>query len=667
VILDELVLHNFGVYRGRQRFELTPQSPDRPIVLIGAQNGSGKTTFLEGLQLAFFGPLAQAGLRGSVSYEDYLRRGINRSVAPEDGAEVQVTFRRVVSGREQVFCIRRAWSVQKDRLKEVFEVVVDGKLDRVLIDGWAEFVEEMLPPRIAPLFFFDGERIEQFADIDRSAAVIGTAVNALLGLDLVERLTLDLEVLERRKKAASVNKQARAVLTDSERAVHAAEDAAQTAYGAVGAARQVAERREAQAVRARQAFAAEGGDLFKAREELTAERARLAGAIDGVEKSLRTWAADCAPMLLAPQLIASVAAQGAEEAASADTRTILSHLAQRDARALEAMHTKGASPALIAALGAFFAEDCAALSAQAQVAGYLDLPSAAYGQLQGLMTDGLAAARAHQAELLGELDQLQAALDIVERKLAAIPAPEAIAPLLNAVALAEAELKTAQAALEDADAAYEAALREVTSLRSAYQGLLDKHVQHQLREEDAQRTIEHAARARATLAQFRRDVVRHHVHRLERLMLDALQQLLRKDDLVASVEIDPETFAITLRDGGWAPLPPEQLSAGERQLFAVALLWALAKASGQAAPTVIDTPLGRLDSTHRERLVERYFGRAGEQVILLSTDEEIDAKLYARLEPWLTRSFTIAYDAETRGSRVLPGYAFAAPDELEAA
>ena len=202
MILDELILHNFGVYRGRQAFKLTPESPDKPIILIGAQNGAGKTTFIEGLQLAFFGRLAQANLRGSSGYEEYLRRSINRNVPSSEGAEVQVTFRRTLAGREQVFNIRRAWSVQKESVREVFEAVVDGERDRVLTDQWVEFVEEMLPPRIAPLFFFDGEKIEQFADLGSSSEVISTAVNTLLGLDIVERLRLDLDVLARRKSSA---------------------------------------------------------------------------------------------------------------------------------------------------------------------------------------------------------------------------------------------------------------------------------------------------------------------------------------------------------------------------------------------------------------------------------------------------------------------------------
>ena len=54
----------------------------------------------------------------------------------------------------------------------------------------------------------------------------------------------------------------------------------------------------------------------------------------------------------------------------------------------------------------------------------------------------------------------------------------------------------------------------------------------------------------------------------------------------------------------------------------------LAKASNSAAPTIIDTPLGRLDSDHRLNLVEKYFPTASKQVILLSTDEEINKKYH---------------------------------------
>jgi DNA sulfur modification protein DndD len=189
----------------------------------------------------------------------------------------------------------------------------------------------------------------------------------------------------------------------------------------------------------------------------------------------------------------------------------------------------------------------------------------------------------------------------------------------------------------------------------------------QLQREDADRLLQHSAGVRRTLSRFATEVIHHHIKRIEQFMLDGLKALFRKHDLVASVTIDPKTFAIELHGSDGHIVSPDQLSAGERQLFAVALLWALARASGQAAPTVIDTPLGRLDSQHRTRLAERYFPCAGEQVILLSTDEEIDVRIFQKLEPFITRSFTVTYNSEQKSSQVVPGYAFAGEAGMEAA
>ena len=131
MILDELILHDFGVYQGRQSFPLTPEDPERPIILIGARNGGGKTTFLEGLQLAFFGRLTSGGFRGGVPYDEYLRRAIHRAAPEGASASVEVRFRRTVAGQQQAFWIKRVWSVQKSAVREIFEVWVDGSLDRV--------------------------------------------------------------------------------------------------------------------------------------------------------------------------------------------------------------------------------------------------------------------------------------------------------------------------------------------------------------------------------------------------------------------------------------------------------------------------------------------------------------------------------------------------------
>jgi DNA sulfur modification protein DndD len=91
-------------------------------------------------------------------------------------------------------------------------------------------------------------------------------------------------------------------------------------------------------------------------------------------------------------------------------------------------------------------------------------------------------------------------------------------------------------------------------------------------------------------------------------------------------------------------------------LLAVALLWGLARAAGQPLPMVIDTPLGRLDGSHREHLLDRYFPHASHQVILLSTDTEIDAEAYDRIRAHVGREYRLEFDPETNATSVQAGY-----------
>src|SRR5579862_2955464 len=107
MILDELTLHNFGVYGGRQSVALTPTGLGRPIILFGGLNGGGKTTLLDALQLCLYGPAARCSNRNGLGYEEYLRRCIHRGAGPPEAA-IEVAFRHTANGEEQRFRLHRS-------------------------------------------------------------------------------------------------------------------------------------------------------------------------------------------------------------------------------------------------------------------------------------------------------------------------------------------------------------------------------------------------------------------------------------------------------------------------------------------------------------------------------------------------------------------------------
>jgi DNA sulfur modification protein DndD len=72
-------------------------------------------------------------------------------------------------------------------------------------------------------------------------------------------------------------------------------------------------------------------------------------------------------------------------------------------------------------------------------------------------------------------------------------------------------------------------------------------------------------------------------------------------------------------------------------------LLALAKTSGKPLPFMIDTPLARLDTSHRDNMIHKFFPYASHQVVIFSTDSEIDQQYYEKLKPYLSRSYAMEY------------------------
>ncbi len=100
----------------------------------------------------------------------------------------------------------------------------------------------------------------------------------------------------------------------------------------------------------------------------------------------------------------------------------------------------------------------------------------------------------------------------------------------------------------------------------------------------------------------------------------------------------------------------QRLSEGEKQIFAISVLWGLSRAAGRPLPAIIDTPMARLDMKHRDQLVARYFPNASHQVVILSTDTEIERQYFHDLRPYVARAYHLNYDEEQKITAATEGY-----------
>lgn len=658
MIIEEVCVHNFGVYRGPHKLRLEPTSKRRPLVVIGALNGSGKTTLLDAMQLALYGKLGTYASRGEGSYEDFLRRTINHGAPEHEGASVELVFRQAREGVEQQYRARRLWQVENGKLRETFEVLKDGVADKLLSEHWYEYVEELLPARIAPLFFFDGEKVVELADVHQAPALLRVAIQSLLGLDIVQQLRVDLNVLSRRKRAEVAPDEERSALESAQAELEGLEAQREVVFQQHAAGNGEVDQARAKLEVATREFQEGGGILFEQRAALEERHRALLLEKSKAEDGLRELSASELPLALVLKSIRQIAEADQSEQKRENASTVLSVLEERDNWIVQIAKKEGASAAVIDRVREAMLSDRDKRKDSGGSNAVFNLSEEGRRSLD-VLSHVLPEKQNDAAVLLQELEKLSIGITDVERKLTAIPDEERVQALANKVATSKTRLDQTVAKLAE----LKAQLGEVDSkrgvLRKTLVRVLESEVDRHHQGSDAARILTFASRASENLERFEAAVIRHHVHRLEALVLKSLQTLLRKDRLIDKVDIDPQTFVLTLTGRDGRTFSMERLSAGERQLLAVSLLWGLAQASGRPMPTIIDTPLGRLDSEHRSHLVDRYFPKASHQVILLSTDMEIDAAYYRKLKPAVSHAYTLTFDPNLGGTRVDDGLAFA--------
>jgi DNA sulfur modification protein DndD len=201
MILKKILLHNFSAFEGSQEIDLTPTgNPEQNIILIGAMNGSGKTSLLEAVKLCLYGERRSGLLPPQESPASFIQKRFNYNARDRREREmyVELTFDQVPIPNSHEIKIRRSWffdTLSNNGKYEDTEMIIslDGKqLQLVGRDQWQDFIDEKIPPGVSDFFFFDGEKIQQLADDSTDRDSLRESIRSLLGLKNIANLNSDL-------------------------------------------------------------------------------------------------------------------------------------------------------------------------------------------------------------------------------------------------------------------------------------------------------------------------------------------------------------------------------------------------------------------------------------------------------------------------------------------
>lgn len=665
MIVNRLVLENFGAFRGRHEIDLRPKGSS-PIVLFGGKNGAGKTTVFEATRVCLYGQNALPGRPRRADYEQFLVERIHRNnslpIQPTQAA-TEIEFEHAHLGRVSKYTIRRSWERRTNGANEGLVIFRDGApIEDLDADQWEDFIKELIPLGISQLFFFDGERIEQLAAQGTDAEQFRDSLRSLLGLDLVERLQNDLAIYIARQKRHEdpESVEHKLVLANEEAAQLEAirietlrtRGRVQNEYDQI---RTSIEREEAK-------LRGEGGSFASKHEQLKAKAERLDTQISEVEGQLRELATGLLPFALAPEYLGQLESRLLEEAEISRLQSARDFMKEAKVRAIKQMKQEAfwAGVGLRSEAKRELSKRFSGLLAEL---GAIDVPSELVHPCsdseRAKLLSWIAQARTEipieLARYTERLEKLNRDRQSTEAALRKAPAQDVLRPLVErlnelnkSLGIAETQLRHLDEANSVTEFKLNAAKRRVTEFEEEL-----------ARVEGLSNRVVTAAKVRGALDRYLERVTEVKLRELSEALADAFSRLSNKPGYYSRVEIDPRTFATTVYNRQGDRVARDQMSAGERQVFATALLWALAKTSGRPLPFIIDTPLGRLDHTHRRNLVERFFPQAAHQVIILSTDSEIEEQYYDLLAPHVSHAYTIQYDHEAGESTLTPGYAFA--------
>lgn len=653
MLLESLVIENYGVYGGRNEFDLST-TPEKPIVLVGGLNGAGKTTILESMMMALYGRAYFGRRRPKKEYARFVADRVHRSGrrrAPS--ASVSLAFRFYHGASEDAYEVKRSWTAGGKSVAESLAVRKNGKdMSEIDESQWQSFIDSLLPLGIARLFFFDGEKITRVTEPgDKQNEEMRTSLETLIGADLVQRLHSDLGLYMLRMSGGSADglEHEYGKLADEKAGI--ASDIEALSAELDGKKAEIGEA-EGRIGDKESTVSVLGGGYADLRSELLTKRAVLAEKSRSLERRLHESLSGNAPLHLMPSMLSRIGRQLEEDAKVAENR-LARDSAERLASALEKKVSKAG----------FWPKGTDADLATSKILAAVDelrpksggqspvFDLSASDRAEAELT--LAEVRDGHADMDGDLQSyadVSDRLEKIESELARIPKDDEIGPHISEINAMHEEIGALRA-----EAAH---LEQQISTKASYKRIVQNRMAGIMKSihggKNAAAGVELAGRMQAVLDTYHAAIKERKMRDLEANLLETVRTLLHKA-FISRIKVDRDTFEIRTYAGD-DQMPGNLLSMGERQIVGTALLWAMARTCGRALPFVIDTPLGRLDGSHLSNLVERFYPHASHQMVLLSTDREISPREYGVLSGRISRSYRISYDSERAVTSVVRGY-----------
>lgn len=709
MIINKLILKNFSSFEGINEFDLSV-TEDKNIILIGGQNGAGKTSLFSAIKVALYGPLAFGYVGANAHYTSKIKDYINAKAFHSDRVEAGVVINISVKVEREYFDyeISREWTYIKQRLEENFLIKKAG----VLLDSqekayFSNYLLSVIPPDLFEFFMFDGEEV---GNIFATSAYNNYVKNALFTM-----CDMDVYELVRKYTSSYVSK------SDIEEIDNSEYETLKKQVEELDEKIHELEHRKSKlecAISDNQIQLDELETAYKNAGGITpVEREKLAKEYNDAEKvkqekslQLKNFVEGMMPFYIVRDFADKISDQlDLEE--KGEIYYYVQNKIQKKTIKNALMKYGDVSDEAIEDVVSVLLDTFRPKGYFEDVEAIHDLSKEEIGRVNAIFSS------------LYDFDE-EVMIQIIKDKQKAAQTTVDINRLLKS-SMAEEDVNLfaeKENALLKARDSYVNELHNIELILNEKKEestllIQERNKKHQELVNSAQNKHIYelsfgVSRIMEQLLEKKTETIRE---KLEQLTVENLHKIYRKDNLITHIEIEKdyqfglfqnvsyyegELLSLINNIGyeaaeksigrkglkelyekygtdsivelkkalmqtshmelieTYKKIELSRLSKGERQIFILALYWAIIMISGQDIPFIIDTPYARIDANHRKEISEKFFPNISRQVIILSTDEEINEEYYQIIHPYVAKEYLLSNDENINKTTVENKYFF---------
>lgn len=707
--IRKLKMKNFSSFEGVNEFDFDV-TRDKNIILIGGQNGAGKTSLFSAIKIALYGPLAFGYVGINSHYTSKIKEYINAKAFHLDRVEAGVLINLSVKIEREYFNyeISREWTYIKQHLEEVLVIKKNGEiLNDQEISYFMNYLLGIIPPDLFDFFMFDGEEVGNIFSTNMYNSYVKNALFTMCNMDVYELIRKytsnylaksDYEEIDNSEYEILKKQAEKMELSISEMELKKIE------------LETTIEENRIQIEELETAYKNAGGITKKEREKMLEEFQNAEKIKQEKSLQLKNFVEGMMPFYIVRDFADKISTQLDLEEKGEIFYYVQNKIPKKTMK--QALSKYGEVPdgaiedVIDVLLNAFrpkgYSENAKSIH---------DLSKEEIGRVNAIFS------------ALYDFEEEEMVKVIKDKQKASKTTLEINRQLKNSMSEEDVQLfREKENSLLKAKNSY---IQELHKIEGELSEAKEKHLdlvqecnkKHEELINSAQNkhVYELSFGVSRVMEQLLSKKTENMKERLEQLTVENLHRIYRKENLITHIEIEndyqfnlfqnisyyegellslinnvgydateklighkgtkelyqkyntdsiaglKERLLQTSRMNRietYKKIELNRLSKGERQIFILALYWAIIMISGRDIPFIIDTPYARIDANHRKEISEKFFPNISRQVVILSTDEEINEEYYRIIQPYVAKEYLLTNDESINKTTVENKYFF---------